>query len=71
MSSEDTNYVGLELSPVDVTITDNSTAGITLMPVDSTTSESGETGTINVVLNTQPTADVVITLRVAIPKRAR
>ena len=63
VSSADTNYEGLELSSVDVTNSDNNTPGITLIVVDSTTSESDNdnTGTIHLVLNTQPTADVTIT----------
>ena len=61
VSSEDTNYNNFSLDPVAMTNSDNDVAGITLTPVDSTTSESGETGTIRVVLTTEPTADVVIT----------
>ena len=63
VSSEDTNYNNFSLDPVDVTNTDNNTRGITLSVADSTTSESDNdnTGTIHLVLNTQPTADVTIT----------
>ena len=63
VSSEDTNYNNFSLDPVDVTNTDNNTPGITPMVVDSTTSESANdnTGTIRLMLNTQPTANVVIT----------
>ena len=63
VSSEDTNYNNFSLDPVNVTNTDNNTPGITLILEDSTTSESDDdnTGTIRLVLNTQPTANVVIT----------
>ena len=63
VSSEDTNYNNFSLDPVDVTNTDNNTPGITLSVADSTTSEldNDNTGTIHLVLNTQPTADVTIT----------
>ena len=61
--SDDTNYNNFSLDPVNVTNTDNDTPGITLIVADSTTSESdnNNTGTIHLVLNTQPTADVTIT----------
>ena len=63
VSSTDTNYNNFSLDPVNVTNTDNNTPGITLILEDSTTSESDDdnTGTIRLVLNTQPTANVVIT----------
>ena len=61
VSSGDTSYNGLELSPVEMMNTDNETVGITLIVIDPTTNESGETGTIRMVLNTQPMADVTIT----------
>ncbi|HPR26300.1 Calx-beta domain-containing protein, partial [Lentimicrobium sp.] len=41
---------------------DNDVAGITVVPIDTQTSEGGDTGTFTVVLNTEPTHDVVITL---------
>ena len=63
VSSEDTNYNNFSLDPVDVTNIDNNTPGITRVVVDSTTSESANdnTGTIHLMLNTRPTANVVIT----------
>ena len=61
VSSEDANYRNFSLTPATMTNSDNDMAGITLTPTDSTTSESGDTGTIRVVLTTEPTADVVIT----------
>ena len=62
------SFVDGNISPVSyatnnatVTIADNDTAGVTINGTDTTTSEDGATGTISVVLTTQPTANVIIT----------
>ncbi|KAF0204274.1 MAG: hypothetical protein FD170_592 [Bacteroidetes bacterium] len=41
---------------------DNDVAGITVTPIDQVTTEAGGTGTFTVVLNTEPTDNVTITL---------
>ena len=61
VSSGDTSYDGLQLSPVEMMNTDDEMAGVTRIATDTTTDESGATGTISVVLNTPVTADVTIT----------
>ncbi|MEQ1760556.1 MAG: Calx-beta domain-containing protein [Vicinamibacterales bacterium] len=62
-SSGDGTFSGLDPADVSVTNTDDDTVGITVTPVSGlTTSESGTATTFTVVLNTQPTADVVIGL---------
>ena len=61
-SSADGNYNGLNASDVSVTNTDNDTAGITVSSVSGPTTEGGGTATFTIVLNTQPTANVTITL---------
>src|SRR5947208_7964134 len=51
------------MDPADVALTnaDNAVAGITVAPTSGlVTSEAGGTATFSVVLNSQPTADVVI-----------
>ena len=63
--SSDTDYNGISIPDVTVTITDNDTAGITLTQSGGSTrvSESGPTSdTYTIHLNTQPTANVTITL---------
>ncbi|HRQ28483.1 MAG TPA: HYR domain-containing protein, partial [Saprospiraceae bacterium] len=47
---------------VDATHVDNDIAGITVVPIDTETTEAGGTGTFTVVLDTEPTHDVTITL---------
>lgn len=63
-SSADEEYAAIEsIASVSVTNTDNDTAGITVTPTTGlTTSEVGGTATFTVVLNSLPTADVVIPL---------
>lgn len=63
LTTTDPNYNGL--NPEDVTITnlDNDQASIEILsPSELITTEAGETATFEVVLTTQPTADVVINL---------
>jgi hypothetical protein len=62
-SSTDNNYNGMNPSDVSVTNTDNDTAGVTVNPTNGlNTTEAGGTATFKVVLNSLPTADVVINL---------
>ncbi|NEO55191.1 MAG: tandem-95 repeat protein [Okeania sp. SIO3B5] len=59
-TSEDINYNGLEISQVTTNITDNDTAGVSINPTDIDATEGGATGSYEVVLTTQPTAQVTI-----------
>jgi hypothetical protein len=63
-TSGDVNYYGLNAADVSVTNTDNDTAGVTIVQSGGFTqvAEGGSTDTYTVVLNTQPTVDVVITV---------
>ncbi len=64
-SSTDTNYSGISISDVVAQVTDNDTAGVTITESTGTTDvgEQGPTSdSYTVVLNTQPTADVTITV---------
>jgi gliding motility-associated-like protein len=60
-SSSDVNYGGLSVSNVNVNITDIHTAGITQTGVSGNTTEAGGTATFTVVLDSKPTAEVVVT----------
>ncbi len=66
INSENTDELSgyIDANPDDVSAKniDNDTAGITVTPVDVLTSEDGGTGSFTVVLNTEPTHDVTITL---------
>src|SRR5207249_2789174 len=60
-ASSDPIYAGMDPADVALTNTDNDVAGITVTPTAGLlTSEAGGTATFSVVLNSQPTADVVI-----------
>ncbi len=62
-TSSDTNYNNQNPSDVTVTNTDNDTAGITVTPISGlTTTEAGGTAIFSIVLNTQPTANVTISI---------
>jgi hypothetical protein len=62
-TSSDPNYSGVDPDNVSVTNTDNENPGITVnQTVGLITTEAGGTDTFTVVLNTQPTADVIIGL---------
>ena len=62
-TSADPTYAGLTGTAVSLTNTDNDSAGITVTAgVGLTTTEAGGTTTFTVVLNSQPTANVVIAL---------
>ncbi|MBP9717773.1 hypothetical protein KBD59_00545 [Candidatus Gracilibacteria bacterium] len=59
--SDDTDYQGISIASVTVTVTDNDIAGITVTPTSGlNTTEGGVTDTFTVVLDTQPTADVSV-----------
>ncbi|MCP4849102.1 MAG: calcium-binding protein, partial [Verrucomicrobiaceae bacterium] len=60
-SSTDSAYDGLDRM-VFFTTTDDDTAGITLTGTSVTVSEAGTTGSVSVVLDSQPTADVTFTI---------
>jgi subtilisin family serine protease len=62
-TSTDSNYNNLNPDDVAVTNSDNETPGITVNPTSGlTTTEAGGTANFSVVLNTQPTAPVTISL---------
>ena len=54
-------YSGITVSDVVVTVTENDTAGVTVTPTMLTVVE-GESGTYTVVLDTEPTGDVTVTV---------
>ena len=56
-------FLGLAVADVTVSNTDNDTAGITVTPTSGlTTTEAGGQATFDVVLDTQPTANVTINI---------
>ncbi|MHC1703540.1 MAG: Ig-like domain-containing protein [Tenuifilaceae bacterium] len=60
-TSTDNKYNGVNPSDVSITNTDDDAAGITVSPTSGlTTTEAGGTATFNVVLTSQPIADVTI-----------
>ena len=62
-NSTDVIYNGINANDVAVTNTDNDAAGITVSPTSGLiTTEAGGTATFTIVLNSQPTGDVVIAL---------
>ena len=62
-TSSDTTYDGLNASDVSVTNLDNDTAGIQVTPTSGLeTTEAGGTATFQIVLNSQPTANVIVEL---------
>jgi hypothetical protein len=62
-TSGDAKYSGQDASDVSVTNVDDDTAGITVDPTSGlATTEAGGTDTFTVVLDTEPTADVTISL---------
>jgi hypothetical protein len=58
--SADSTYNGINPSDVSVTNEDNDTIGITVSTISGSTSELGSTATFTVVLESQPTSDVLI-----------
>jgi len=61
-TSADGLYNGINPADVSVTNNDNDVAGVTVTPTSLTTFENGTAVTFTVVLNTQPTANVTISL---------
>ena len=63
-SSADSNYNGKTFSNITVNITDNDSAGVTVTESAGSTdvTESGATDSYTIVLTSQPTANVVITI---------
>ena len=62
LSSSDTNYKSLTVPAVEVTIDDNDdSAGVTVTPTSLTVTE-GQSGSYTVVLDSQPTSAVTITI---------
>lgn len=62
VSSTDLNYHGMSVSGVTTTISDNDTAGVTLSTTAVSVTEGGATGSYTIVLDSEPTADVVVAL---------
>ncbi|MEG4806375.1 choice-of-anchor Q domain-containing protein, partial [Microcoleus sp. F8-D1] len=63
-SSTDTNYNAIAITPVTANITDNDTASVNITQSSGSTdiTEGGITDSYTVVLNSQPTSDVTITI---------
>ena len=63
-SSSDGNYDGISIASVTSTITDNDTAGVTITESGGSTNitEAGGTDSYTIVLSSQPTSSVTITL---------
>jgi len=58
--STDGTYGGMSVEDVSMSNIDNDIAGITVSTISGNTTEGGGTATYTVVLNTEPTADVVV-----------
>jgi hypothetical protein len=66
--SSDTGYNGLDAADVSVTNLDNDTAGILVNPTSGlVTSETGTSATFAIVLQSQPTANVTLSVAAADP----
>ena len=61
VASTDTDYNGIGVSEVDVAVTDDETAGVSIRPTELTIAEGGSE-TYQVVLTSQPTDDVIVTI---------
>jgi gliding motility-associated-like protein len=61
-TSTDGNYSGLNASDISVVNIDDDNAGITVSAISGNTSETGTTASFTIVLNTEPTANVLINL---------
>ena len=61
-TSVDSNYNSLDAADVVVTNSDDDAAGFTLGTISGATTEAGGTATFTLVLNSEPTANVVIAL---------
>lgn len=64
VTSDDDSYDGISAVDVEVNITDNDTPQVVITESENSTdvSEDGDTDTYTIVLTTQPTADVTVTL---------
>ena len=62
VTSSDANYAGKNPDDVSVTNVDNETASITVSALSGNTTEMGGTATFTVVLDSQPTSDVSISV---------
>jgi hypothetical protein len=60
--SADANYSGMNAADVAVTNVDNDTAGVSVSAISGNTTEAGGAATFSVVLASQPSADVTITI---------
>ncbi len=61
VASNDTDYNGITVSGVDVTVTDDETAGVSITPTQLTIAE-GDGDSYEVVLTSQPTHEVTVTI---------
>ena len=61
VASTDTDYNGISVSQVAVTATDDETAGVSILPEELTIAEGGSDA-YQVVLTSQPTDDVTVTI---------
>ena len=61
VTSADTDYNGIEVSEVDVAVTDDETAGVSIRPEELTIAE-GASDSYEVVLTSQPSHDVTVTI---------
>ena len=62
ISTEDTKYSALSLSSLSVSNKDDEVAGVEVGTISGNTTESGGTSTFTVKLNSQPEADVTISV---------
>jgi hypothetical protein len=62
IASEDGQYAAMELAPVAATNVDDDTAAVAMGPISGSTTEAGGIATFDVVLESEPTSDVVVTL---------
>ena len=62
LSTEDTKYSSLSLSSLSISNQDDEVAGVVVGTISGNTSESGGTATFTVKLNSQPEADVTISV---------
>ena len=63
-TSDDSSYDGITISDVTANITDDDTVGISLSSTATAATEEGSTGSYTVVLSSEPTDNVVITITV-------
>jgi hypothetical protein len=61
-TSSDADYAGLTAPAVMAVNVDDETAGVTVSAVSGSTTEAGDSATFTVVLNSEPTANVVLAL---------